>query len=46
MVADRVVLASSNKGKLRELEKILHQEIVELMQQSEFGMLPMRPQAK
>ena len=37
MVADRVVLASSNKGKLRELEKILHQENVELLQQSEFG---------
>ena len=37
MVADRVVLASSNKGKLRELEEILHQENVELLQQSEFG---------
>ena len=37
MAADRVVLASSNKGKLRELEKILHQENVELLQQSEFG---------
>ena len=37
MVADRVVLASSNKGKLRELEKILHQENVELLQQSAFG---------
>ena len=37
MVADRVVLASSNKGKLRELKKILHQENVELLQQSAFG---------
>ena len=37
MVADRVVLASSNRGKLRELEKILHQAHVKLLQQSEFG---------
>ena len=37
MAADRVVLASSNKGKLREFEKILHQENIELLQQSEFG---------
>ena len=37
MAANRVVLASSNKGKLREFEKILHQENIELLQQSEFG---------
>ena len=37
MVADRVVLASSNKGKLRELEKILHQQNIDLLPQSEFG---------
>ena len=37
MAADRVVLASSNRGKLRELQKILHQENIALLPQSEFG---------
>ncbi len=37
MAADRVVLASSNRGKLRELQKILHQENIDLLPQSEFG---------
>jgi len=36
MAADRVVLASSNRGKLRELQKILHQEDIDLLPQSEF----------
>ncbi len=37
MVANRVVLASSNKGKLRELQQLLQQREVELLPQSEFG---------
>jgi len=37
MAADRVVLASSNRGKLRELQKVLHQENIALLPQSEFG---------
>ena len=37
MAADRVVLASSNSGKLRELQKILHQQNIDLLPQSEFG---------
>ena len=37
MAADRVVLASSNRGKLRELQKILRQENINLLPQSEFG---------
>lgn len=37
MAANRVVLASSNKGKLREFQQILQQEDVELLPQSEFG---------
>lgn len=37
MAADRVVLASSNRGKLRELQKILHQENIALLPQSELG---------
>ena len=37
MAADRVVLASSNRGKLRELQKILHQENIALLPQSEYG---------
>ena len=37
MAADRVVLASSNRGKLRELQKILNQENIDLLPQSEFG---------
>lgn len=37
MAADRVVLASSNRGKLRELQKILRQENIDLLPQSEFG---------
>ena len=37
MAADRVVLASSNRGKLRELQKVLHQENIALLPQSEYG---------
>jgi len=37
MAADRVVLASSNRGKLRELQQILRQENIDLLPQSEFG---------
>ena len=37
MAADRVVLASSNRGKLRELQKILHQKNIALLPQSEYG---------
>ena len=37
MLTKRVVLASSNKGKLKELQQVLQQKNIELLPQSEFG---------
>ena len=37
MLTKRVVLASSNKGKLKELQQVLQQKNIELLPQSKFG---------